>query len=176
MSTSNREDGRRSQEGVLARGRPVSVEVLVIFLLLCDPEHEAWKLFLVLFRHSVVRVLCLVPLFALNDRRDQQTELRIAAPWKSTTSIKTAKERRASPLRDPHVKIVMAKFLQQKAVKSMYYPSQKNRYSREIHEVDLQFDHVISCDIELRFDIEWHAAAAARHELALHLQIEVDVA
>ena len=56
-----------------------------------------------------------------------------------------------------------------------YYPGQKNRYSREIHEVDLQFDHVISCDIELRFDIEWHAAAAARRELALHLQIEVDV-
>ena len=23
-----------------------------------------------------------------------------------------------------------------------YYPGQKNRYSREIHEVDLQFDHV----------------------------------
>ena len=35
-----------------------------------------------------------------------------------------------------------------------YYPGQKNRYSREIHEVDLQIDHVISCDIELRFDID----------------------
>ena len=26
-------------------------------------------------------------------------------------------------------------------------PGQKNRYSREIHEVDLQFDHVILCGI-----------------------------
>ena len=30
---------------------------------------------------------------------------------------------------------------------SMYYPGQKNRYSRDIHEIDLQCDHVISCDI-----------------------------
>ena len=35
-----------------------------------------------------------------------------------------------------------------------YYPGQKNRYSREIHEADLQFDHVKSCDIKLRFDID----------------------
>ena len=33
-------------------------------------------------------------------------------------------------------------------------PWPKNRYSREIHEIDLQFDHVISCNIELRFDID----------------------
>ena len=33
--------------------------------------------------------------------------------------------------------------------------AKKNRYSREIHEVDLQFDHVISCDIKPRFDIDW---------------------
>ena len=46
-------------------------------------------------------------------------------------------------------------------------------YSREIHEVDLQFDHVISCDIELQFDIDATTAAAC-HKLAL--QIEVDVA
>ena len=30
----------------------------------------------------------------------------------------------------------------------------KNRYSQEIHEADLQFDHVILCDIELRFNID----------------------
>ena len=35
-----------------------------------------------------------------------------------------------------------------------YYPGQKNCYIREIHEVDLEFNHVISCDIELRFDID----------------------
>ena len=35
---------------------------------------------------------------------------------------------------------------------SFYYPGQKNRYSREIHEVDRRSDPVISCDIELRFD------------------------
>ena len=39
--------------------------------------------------------------FALNDRRDRQTELRIAAPWKSTTSIEQQKkEDRASPLKE----------------------------------------------------------------------------
>ena len=31
-------------------------------------------------------------------------------------------------------------------------PWPKNRYSREIHEVDRRSDHVISCNIELRFD------------------------
>ena len=36
----------------------------------------------------------------------------------------------------------------------IYYPGQKKRYSREIHEADLQFDHVISCNIELRFHID----------------------
>ena len=35
-----------------------------------------------------------------------------------------------------------------------YYPGQRNRFSREIHEVDLQFDHVVSCDTELRLDID----------------------
>ena len=35
-----------------------------------------------------------------------------------------------------------------------YYPGQENRYSREFHEVDLQFDHVTSCDIERLFDID----------------------
>ena len=54
-----------------------------------------------------------------------------------------------------------------------YYPGQKNRYSREIHEVDLQFDHVILCYIELRFDIDVTREAAQR-ELAS--RIEVDVA
>ena len=36
----------------------------------------------------------------------------------------------------------------------LYYPGQKFHYSLEIHEVDPQFDHVISCHIELRFDID----------------------
>ena len=46
---------------------------------------------------------CLVPLFfALNDRKDRQTELRIAAPWKSTTSIKQQKkEERLHSKRSP---------------------------------------------------------------------------
>ena len=35
-----------------------------------------------------------------------------------------------------------------------YYLGQKNRFSREIHEVNLQFIHVITCDIERRFDID----------------------
>ena len=54
-----------------------------------------------------------------------------------------------------------------------YYPGQKNRYSREIHEVDLQFDHVISCDIERRFDIDATCGICASRVV---LQIEVDVA
>ena len=54
-----------------------------------------------------------------------------------------------------------------------YYPGQKNRYSREIHEVDLQFDHVISCDIELRFDINATRGSCASR---VALQIEVNVA
>ena len=40
--------------------------------------------------------------FALNDRRDRQTELRTAAPWKSTTSIKQQKkEERLHSKRSP---------------------------------------------------------------------------
>ena len=51
---------------------------------------------------------------------------------------------------------------------------QKNRYNREIHEVDLQFDHVISCDIELRFNIDaTHGICASRARVA---DIEVNVA
>ena len=30
----------------------------------------------------------------------------------------------------------------------MYYPGQKDRYSQNNNEVDLQFDHVISCNID----------------------------
>ena len=33
-----------------------------------------------------------------------------------------------------------------------YYPGQKNRYSRDIHEIDPQCDHVISRDID--FDLQ----------------------
>ena len=40
--------------------------------------------------------------FALNERRDRQTELRIAATWKSTTSIKQQKkEKRLHSKRSP---------------------------------------------------------------------------
>ena len=51
-----------------------------------------------------------------------------------------------------------------------YYPGQNDRYSREIHEVDLQFDHVISSfgsTLTL-------PTVSERHQLAL--QSEVDVA
>ena len=51
--------------------------------------------------------------------------------------------------------------------------AKKNRYSREIHEVDLQFDHVISCDIERRFDIDATRGISASR---VALQIEIDVA
>ena len=50
---------------------------------------------------------------------------------------------------------------------STYYPGQKNCYSQEIHEADLQFDHVISCDIKLRFNIDaTHSLCASRARVA----------
>ena len=52
-------------------------------------------------------------------------------------------------------------------ITGMYYPGQKNRYSREIHEVDLQFNHVMSCDIDLRFNIDaTHGICAPRARVA----------
>ena len=45
--------------------------------------------------------------------------------------------------------------------------AKKNRYSREIHEVDRRSDHVISCDIELRFDSDsTHGCCASRARVA----------
>ena len=54
--------------------------------------------------------------------------------------------------------------------------AKKNRHSREIHEVDLQFDHVISCDIELRFDVDATCGIQVSAHCEHALQIEVDVA
>ena len=53
-----------------------------------------------------------------------------------------------------------------------YYPGQKNRYSREIHEVDRRSDHVISCDIELRFDSDaTRGSCASRARVADRLDV-----
>ena len=41
----------------------------------------------------------------------------------------------------------------------MYYPGQKNRYSRDIHEIDPRCDHVILCDIN--FDLQSERATRA---------------
>ena len=43
-----------------------------------------------------------------------------------------------------------------------YYPGQKNRYSRDIHERDRQCDHVISCDID--FDLQRELATRRYRE------------
>ena len=54
--------------------------------------------------------------------------------------------------------------------------AKKNRYSREIHDVDLQFDHVILCDIELQFDIDatrTRVAVSARRNLVLQIEVSV---
>ena len=48
--------------------------------------------------------------------------------------------------------------------------AKKNRYSRKIHEVDLQFDHAISSYGSTSMRLE----ASARRKLAL--QIELDIA
>ena len=45
---------------------------------------------------------------------------------------------------------------------SFYYPGQKNRYSRDIHEIDLQCDHVISRDID--FDLQCELATRSYRE------------
>ena len=44
-----------------------------------------------------------------------------------------------------------------------HYPGQKNRYSRDIHEIDLQCDHEISCDID--FDLQRELATRRYCEL-----------
>ena len=43
-----------------------------------------------------------------------------------------------------------------------YYPDQKNRYSRDIHEIVQQCDHEISCDIE--FDLQRKLATCRYRE------------
>ena len=43
-----------------------------------------------------------------------------------------------------------------------YYPGQKNRYSRDIHEIDLQYDHAISRDID--FDLRRELATRSYRE------------
>ena len=43
-----------------------------------------------------------------------------------------------------------------------YYPGQKNRYSRDIHEIDPQCDHVISCNID--FDLQCELATRRYRE------------
>ena len=43
-----------------------------------------------------------------------------------------------------------------------YYPGQKNRYSRDIHEIDRQCDHLISCDID--FDLQRELATRRGRE------------
>ena len=44
-----------------------------------------------------------------------------------------------------------------------YYPGQKNRYSRDIHEIDQRCDHVISCDINFDLQRELATRSAAGH-------------
>ena len=58
--------------------------------------------------------------FALNDRRDRQTELRTAEPLKSTFPNKQQKkEERLHSKRSP-CEIMMTKFLHQNAVQTMH--------------------------------------------------------
>ena len=46
--------------------------------------------------------------------------------------------------------------------------AKKNRYSREIHEVDLQFGHVTSSKFDLRFDIDVTGTRGIRVESSDH--------
>ena len=47
-------------------------------------------------------------------------------------------------------------------LEALYYPGQKNRYSRDIHEIDPQCDHVISRDID--FDLQRELATRSYRE------------
>ena len=42
-----------------------------------------------------------------------------------------------------------------------YYPGQKNRYSRDIHEIDPHCNHVISCEIDFNLQRELATRKAA---------------
>ena len=104
--------------------------------------------------------------FALNDRRDRQTELRIAAPWKSTTSIKQQKkEERLHSKRSP-CKNRDGKFLQQNEVKSMYvvalhcwrWVSPRNVFKNVRFTSTPSFNHSCS-QISVISDAQPHTAA-----------------
>ena len=72
------------------------------------------------------------------------------------------------PRVSPNTSIVSAKTSRTEAVTIfyeivyMYYPGQKNRYSRDIHEIDPQCDHVISRDID--FDLQPELATRSYRE------------
>ena len=53
------------------------------------------------------------------------------------------------------------------------WPKKKNRYSRDIHEIDPQCDHVISCDID--FDLQ-RELTTRRGRASRRCRTELDIA
>ena len=58
-------------------------------------------------------------------------------------------------------------------VRDKYYPGQKNRYSRDIHEIDPQCDHAISCGID--FDQCNASSRCADLEPAGHVDVVLEL-
>ena len=53
-----------------------------------------------------------------------------------------------------------------------YYPGQKNCYSRDIHEIDPQCDHLISCDIDFDLHCDSATASSRRAEAVSRVDVE----
>ena len=54
-----------------------------------------------------------------------------------------------------------------------YYPGQKNRYSRDIHEIDPHCNHVISCEIDFNLQRELATRRAAGR---VDVEVKLDIA
>ena len=59
-----------------------------------------------------------------------------------------------------------------RGVTRYYYPGQKNRYSRDIHEIDPQCDHVIYRDID--FNLQRDLAIATRRYIDTASRVDVE--
>ena len=57
-----------------------------------------------------------------------------------------------------------------------YYPGQKNRYSRHIHEIDPQCDHVISRDIDVDLQREFATRVRAATASRVAVEPKLDIA
>ena len=57
-----------------------------------------------------------------------------------------------------------------------YYPGQKNRYSRDIHEIDPQCDPVISRDIDFDLQVQRELVTRSCRGMPLDVEPKLDIA